>query len=65
MVNEKIYHPDNVYILNYRNKYSTIREFLEASYVDLPEELKQRHDIRVWMQQNIISASLDKKQLTF
>jgi hypothetical protein len=60
MVNEKIYLPDNVYILNYPNKYHSIKEFLEAPYVEIPEELKNGHDIRVWMRQNVIYAPFSK-----
>lgn len=60
IVNEKIYHPNNVYIFNYPNKYHSISEFLEAPYIEIPEELKRRHDIQTWIQDNIISTSFDK-----
>ena len=60
IVNEKIYHPNNVYILNYPNKYHSITEFLEAPYIEIPEELKMRHDIQTWIQDYIISTPFDK-----
>lgn len=60
ITNEKIYHPNNVYIFNYPNKYHSITEFLEAPYIELPEELKRRHDIQTWIQDYIISTSFNK-----
>lgn len=62
IVNEKIYHPNNVYIFNYPNKYHSITEFLEAPYIEIPEELKRRHDIQTWMQDYIISTSFNKNK---
>jgi hypothetical protein len=55
IVNDELYHPNNVYILGYDNKYSSIKEFLNAPFTEWDEELIKKHDIHSWLYENIIS----------
>ncbi len=55
IVNDELYHPNNVYILGYDNKYSSIKEFLNAPFTEWDEELIKKHDIHFWLYENIIS----------